>query len=76
MPICYSCGKSVEWKKTKGKYHLADHNCKPKPKKVDPDFEKRLALVKGVCFNGYNLKEGLLKYILDKGRTDRFIFNK
>tara|TARA_R110001592_G_C13193009_1_gene753690 strand:- start:16580 stop:16810 length:231 start_codon:yes stop_codon:yes gene_type:complete len=76
MPICRECGDFVKWEKTNGKYHLADHNCKPKPKKVDPDFEKRLALVKGVCFNGHNLEEGLLEYVLDKGRTDKFIFDK
>lgn len=76
MPICYSCGGPVKWEKTNGKYHLADHDCKPKPKEVDPDFEKRLALVTGVCFNGYNLEEGLLEHVLDKDRTDKFIFNK
>lgn len=76
MPNCRECGEFVKWKETNGKYHLADHNCIPNPKKVAPDFEKRLALVKGVCFNGHNLKEGLLEHVLDKGRTNRLIFNK
>lgn len=62
MPVCHDCGKTVPWDKTNGKYHIATHDCKPTPKKPHKDIDK----VVGVCFNGYNLEEGLLEYVLGK----------
>lgn len=62
MPVCHDCGKTVPWDKTNGKYHIATHDCKIVPKKPHKDIDK----VVGVCFNGYNLKEGLLEHVLGK----------
>lgn len=62
MPVCHDCGKAVPWDKTNGKYHIATHDCKPTPKKPHKDIDK----VVGVCFNGYNLEEGLLEHVLGK----------
>lgn len=62
MPVCHDCGKTVPWDKTDGKYHIATHDCKLAPKKPHKDLDK----VVGVCFNGYNLKEGLLEHVLGK----------
>lgn len=73
MPICKDCKKSVSWRQTKGKYHLADHDCVRVEKVID---EQKLALVSGVCFTNENLEDGYLEYLLNRGRTDKFVFNK
>lgn len=62
MPVCCDCGRTVPRDKTNGKYHIASHDCKPTPKKPHKDIDK----VVGVCFNGYNLEEGLLEHVLGK----------